>query len=412
MAARWKQTVGERGHRVTVGERADRGGKLVLTWYVDGKPKTEHLDVVLRDGRGKIVPSASMAGVERARAKSAQLAGGLGGWRTIGNTSPLVFDLKTGKYPVPPEQWTQHHHEVSRALAFAASVWGWDREWATIRKNDLRTLWRERIRELRRAGDRGLRGAEVTVARVLTVARWLQDEEMIPVEACQPGRWWKRELVADWKQIAGEKHNPSPERPRHKPADIAKLIEAAKQVDPRFYLMLQLGAELRLGQVRELTRRQVYWLESKVSEEAVIEIPTSGQKQGVRIFLTPEQDRALNEALDGYLKEQEAAYARASGDYPLFPGSRGKPVSRTQVRNWFREAEKLAGIKHVRGRGPYGLRRAGVDGAKAEGADRDALMQFGGWTDTQMPDRVYASAEQEAAGKRARDIRAKVRSTA
>jgi integrase len=405
MAARWKQTVGERGHRVTVGERADRGGKLVLTWYVDGRPRTQQLDFPVRGPNGKVDRVLAQSAGAIAQAKAANLASGSGGWRTIGNTPPLVFDLKTGKYPVPPEQWTQHHHEVSRALAFAASIWGWDREWATIRKNDLRTLWRERIRELRRAGDQGLRGAEVTVARVLTVARWLQDEEMIPVEACQPGRWWKRELVADWKQIAGEKHDPEPARPRHKPADIRKLIEAAKQVDPRFHLMLQLGAELRLGQVRELRRKHVRATADPT--QWVIVIPSSGQKRGVEVYLTEEQTEVLRrEIASGYLMEDEGTRA----DDPLFPGSTGKPVSRTQVRNWFREAEKLAGIKHVRGRGPYGLRRAGVDGAKAEGADRDALMQFGGWTDTQMPDRVYASAEQEAAGKRARDIREKVRS--
>lgn len=389
---RWKQTVGEHGHRVTVAERADRGGRLVLTWYVDGKPKTEALPMT---GRTK---AERQLGLEAARLKSARLAGGTTG-PTLGETEELVFNRSHGLYPTCS---TQHHKEVRAAIRFAVAVWGAGREWSSIRKSDFRALWRARIRELRAAGDTGVRGAEVTTQRVLTVARWLQDEEKIPPECCQPGRYWKKELVKDWKQITGVKHDPEPSRPRHRPEDTTKLIEAARQVDPRFYLMLQLGAELRLGQVRELYRRHVVITE----DNPIIEIPSSGQKRGVRVYLTVEQSRALVEAFtEGYLR----GAGKDSEDYPLFPGSTGKPVSRTQVRHWFRRAEKIAGIEHVDGRGPYGLRRAGVDGAKRVGADRDALMQFGGWTDTQMPDRVYASAEQDEAARRARDIRAKVR---
>jgi integrase len=409
MAARWKQTVGDRGHRVTVSERADRGGRLVLTWYVQGKPKTEHLDYAVRGRSGKVDPLLARRATEDAQLKAQQLQGG-GGGLTLGETEALVFHPVKGLYPAIT---SQHHREVQRALRFAVTVWGSEREWASIRKADLRALWRARIRELHTAGDVGVRGAEIVVARVLTVARWLQDEERIPIEACQPGRSWKRELVKDWKQITGEKHDPEPARPRHRPEDIGKLIEAAKQVDPRFYLMLQLGAELRLGQVRELMRSHV---RIPADGEMHFVIPSSGQKRGGLVYLTPEMREALHEALerDGYLYEQEQAHrAGKLSDYALFHGRDGEqPVSRTQVRNWFREAEKIAGLKHVRGRGPYGLRRAGVDGVKALGGDRDALMQFGGWTDTQMPDRVYASAEQEAAAKRARDLRAKVRKLA
>jgi integrase len=171
--------------------------------------------------------------------------------------------------------------------------------------------------------------------------------------------------------------------------------------------MLQLGAELRLGQVRTLARSDVEFS----TEGWLVTVPSHGRKRGVRLYLTPEQNKVLDEALAGYLAEYERdMQGDLIEDYYLFPGRDGMPISRSWVRQWFREAEKIAGIKHVKGRGAYGLRRAGVDGAKQHGADRDALKEFGGWTDTQMPDRVYADAEQEAAGKRARDIRRKVRS--
>lgn len=45
-------------------------------------------------------------------------------------------------------------------------------------------------------GDVGLRGAQVTIARVLAVAQWLRDEELIPATASVPSRHWKQELAA------------------------------------------------------------------------------------------------------------------------------------------------------------------------------------------------------------------------
>jgi len=65
--------------------------------------------------------------------------------------------------------------------------------------------------------------------------------------------------------------------------------------------------------------------------------------------------------------------------------------------------------RSVKGRGAYGLKRQSVDAAKAAGISREGLQRLGGWTDTQMPDRVYADQEADYARDEARQIRAKIR---
>lgn len=431
--SRWKQTVGEPGHRVTVSERADRGGLLTLTWYERGQPKSRSLGLRLRDARGRVDPAVASQALARAAAQADRLEQGGRGGLTLGETEARVFDPATGLYP---SRESPHHREVLRSLRYAVAVWGPEQPWAEIRYADLRALWRQKIHDLRKAGHQGVRGAEVVIARLLAIAHWLQGEELIPAEAASASRHWKRELRRDWKQITGQAADPEPHRPRHKVEEMNRIIAVAPRVDPRFALMLQLGAELRLGMVRRLLRSHVH------VSALTVRVPDSGHKRGVKVFLTAEQARAVDQALgEGYLAALERR--RTAGeidDYPLFPSGRltgwkaeggakvrgrrrgyrmvpgqlvahrtAAPVSRTAVRDWFREAEQLAGVPHRRGRGTYGMRRAATQGAKDAGADRDALKEFGGWTDTQMPDRVYAEAEQDQAGQRARDIREKVR---
>jgi hypothetical protein len=47
------------------------------------------------------------------------------------------------------------------------------------------------------------------------------------------------------------------------------------------------------------------------------------------------------------------------------------------------------------------VRRAAVDAAKAAGISREGLQAHGGWSDTQMPDRIYADQEASRARRSA-----------
>jgi hypothetical protein len=423
----WTYTAGTLPHAVTAYERATKGNVVYLRWRTTTKKGRnwahKSLGFTLRDKHERIDPAREKDAQEAANLQLARLLVGLPKEEvatrlTLNDGWTRISDRKTGKYPTN----TPHRREVERAMKYVMAVWGQDRPWDSIKKADLRGLWRRRIEELAAEGERGLRGAEVTVARLLGVAGWLRDEELIPATACVPSRHWKRDLADDWRTITEARSDYEPERPRHTLDEMRAILKVAPQVDPRFGLILALGAELRPGQVLRAMRSDLA-IDKTTRTVAMFTVRPKGRKRGVVEFLTPGQVESVLDAFTtGYLRVLEAA----GGDYPLFPATQltggrsgdpraeerhrsAKPVNRRTLQEWFREAEALAKIPHQPGRSTYGLRRAAVDAAKAEGISREALKEHGGWTDSQMPDQVYADQESEKAREEARDVRAKIR---
>jgi integrase len=187
------------------------------------------------------------------------------------------------------------------------------------------------------------------------------------------------------------------------------------------HLALELGAELRLGQVIR-ARRPDLNLEHKT-----FTVYGKGHKQGEKVHLTEGQLRVVKYYLTtGYLRFLEESMA----DYPLFPSGelrgwlvKGEPgipyaskrsaekgsVGRDALDEWFHNAERLAGVPVIKGRAAYGLKRRSVDKAKEEGISREGMQHLGGWSDTQMPDKIYADQNADYSRDEARDIRAKIR---
>lgn len=255
-------------------------------------------------------------------------------------------------------------------------------------------------------------------ARRGRVAPWLRDEQLVEPTAAL--RW--RSMMDEFYKDAGR---PAPKQPRYTLDEYRRLLTTAWEADERYGLLLAVGAEYRLGQVARSYRRH---LDRHAGE---LRVPGEGKKRGGVILFTDAQRAAVERCLtSGYLAGLEAAHAAGEiDDYPLWPGdhfatdargalvsraeyARRDPVQRTTIRAWHREAERLAKIPHVDGRGYYGLRRAAVDGAKEQGISRDGLRESGGWADTQMPDRVYADRDAHAARDEARKVRAKMRGEA
>jgi integrase len=418
----WEAAVGFLPHKVTAYEEPARKLVVYLRWRHAGNWKKLSLRRGVRTPRGRLDPSAVKWALEQAATQYARLVAGVPEAErapraplTIRQGLDAVTDARTGKYAAD----TPHRREVVRELLRAIEVWGADAAWVDLKRADLRTLWRWRIEQLRAASEDGLRGAEVTVQRVNAVAAWLRDEELIPAGACVAPRTWKAQLRTDWLELSGERAVPDPKRPRHTLDEMRRILAVADQVDPRFALVMALGAELRIGQVLRCRRTDLDL------EHATVTVMGRGHKGGAVVKLTAGQLRVATHALaEGYLRELE----RHCPDYPLFPAGQlpggrkmedpvatvarhatAPALSRSVIDGWFHEAERVAEVPTVAGRAAYGLRRAAVDAVKAAHISREGLQAHGGWADTQMPDRIYADQQMGYAQDEARDARAKIR---
>lgn len=418
-AERWEETVGPAPHTVWVGERADKLNVVYLRWRIPGNWKWRSLRAGVRDEKGRIDKATRDRFREAAKIQHEILSGQRlapvlerGQLLTLGDTWTVVTAKGTGKYPHD----TPHRREVGRALTVAARILGRGLPWASIERSRFRQLMRTRVDELMARGYPGARGAEVLMQRLLAVASWLREEQYIPGDAGHAPKEWRQEL----RTYVAEAHGgqaPEVKRPRHSIEEMRRLLEKAWEVDPRFGLLLSLGAELRLGQVVRARRSDLNL------EHNALTVRARGKKKGTVVLLTGGQRAAVQRAMTGYLASLESVHP----DYHLFPrgqmpgGRSGKPIAdtlrhglarpigRTAIRKWFAKAEKLAEVPHVAWRGPYGLRRVAVDAVKALGISREGLQQHGGWTDTQVPDRIYADQEAVAAREEAREIRGKMR---
>jgi hypothetical protein len=445
----WSFAAGKKGrpHRVVVTENPQRDWTLMLRWVdAGGGRRAESLGRKLRTAEGKIIRDVERWAKGKAQEKHEALIRGdaeresaeqVAAPLTIGDTAEKITDAKTGKYPTP----SQHRTETLAAIAFARAEWGADRTWNSITKADLRGLGRARIQQLRADKHTGLAGAEHTLQRILTVAQWLRDEDLVEPGACVPPKNWKEELRGYWLETSKRAELPAPHRPRYTIGEALKIVDAAAAVDPRLALMLWLAPNQRLGQVSRARRLNV------VLERNEVRIPTKGKKRGAVIDMTPAERAVLDLAMTvGYLRELEAAYQKhAVADYPLFPAGqlpggrahrRGFPsdpekpaswrvpevptatvarhanatsVARKTISEWFEAAEAKAKVTKLAGRGAYGVRRAFVDAGKSLKISREGLTALGGWADPQMADRIYAEEDQRYAREEARDVRARIR---
>ncbi len=414
----WQHEVGDPPYRVRVFENLRKEGVLYLRWRT-GNWKHRSLKKKLRAGNGRIVKERERWAKAQANAhhehlirESEQAEERKNNPLTISQGFARTCDPDVGKYPVD----TPHRREVLRAGRDAERILGGDTAWEDLTPADVRKLGRIRLRELQTQGNRGVRGGEVSVARLLAVSQWLKDEQFIPHHACVPPKHWKQELARYWSEQSGREVEYEPERPRHTNEELRAILDVAHQVDPRFDLAVNLFAEYRLGQGVRARRSDLDL------DEGTILIRGRGKKRGEKVYLTEGQMTAVYAGLSGYLAELE----ETSVDYPLFPSGQltggrsgnphaverhryAKPIGNRRLHDWLYEAEALAGIEHVEGRGWYGLRRQGTDGALDHGISEEGLQRHGGWSSTQIPREIYADQQAKRGRLEAMAIRAKIR---
>jgi hypothetical protein len=211
---------------------------------------------------------------------------------------------------------------------------------------------------------------------------------------------------------------------------------ADPRVDPRIRLAIELAAECRTGQVLRCTRRMLTLTDARPSEYdglvagslGQVVIPGAGKKHGETIVLTPEQRRAVDDVLSGYLANFEIAWRNEEiEDYFLFPGAAMrilddsgrrwarrvragvKALTRDGARVLFKRLEVIANVEHIPGRGWYGLRRQAADMAETATNDDRVKDRLGGWQDSETRKSIYQDRETDELRAQAASVRRQLR---
>lgn len=408
--------------QLTAHERADRE-MAIYSRVWDGRRYSQKrfLHAGIRDAQGKVITDAEQAAqkaaLERQRAVAAGLTDEDAGPLTLGQGFRRMLHEREGKYAADSE-WKR---EVTRAAEVAVEVLGAELLWSQVRHAHYRKLWRFMAHEHARTGRYGPRAAEVIVGAVVTCARWLQQEGALAPGSALPAPTWRQALKADWAQIT-DTPPAEPATPRYTVEEQRRLFGALPKADPRL-LVLEIGAELRLGQVLRARRSDIE--PHGGFRIGAVRIHGRGKKFGERIVLTMQQRHALTRALiRGYLAElEELRRDFPHADYYLFPGGRlhrdGDVLrphvqqgdahwTRWGLRSAWKELEKLAGVEHVEGRSWYGVRRLQTDLAEDHTDDARVLNRLGGWKRTSTREHYQERGRTDIA-EQAADLRAKIR---
>lgn len=202
------------------------------------------------------------------------------------------------------------------------------------------------------------------------------------------------------------------------PAPLCATSPNLLDIDPRISLAIELGGELRVGQVLKCTRRSLSLTPSQHAPYGLFRVPGRKNKRGATIVLNARQRAAVDHALCSYLSLFEGSFdpEDVKSDYYLFPSgslsrrlalpprlSRGEaktrtgmPLGKDAALKQFRVLEEVVGVESAKGRGWYGIRRGVTDVAPDHTSDARELDEMGGWAPGSATRRgVYEKRENE-----------------
>ncbi len=448
-ATPFRYSCGARGARVTIEERADRSGRLQLR-YSDprrsGRDRRVKVRVALtiRNAAGELLKDKTKRAQHIAEEQSARLeADRAGTWRgqvfaALTLREGVEIALASNRGGVYLGAARQHADAARLVRRLVKDFLPGDALWDAVRSDDVMTGvtgWiaaMARQHQAQLTSDSALssitsrapspRSLEVAMAALTKIARWLTQSGRVSGDHVLVPEDWHAQLRRTWEEQFKEEH--TPRRPRHDAADVAKLLRAAEEYgDPRFKLLFDLGAELRLGQLLACNRTHLNTERRGASCRMTLHIPRQGSKPGTDIELDDAQDERMRAILaSGYLFKLESEYRMAvRRNYPLFPGGKlrkGVVSPRKRLSRWnrrsaldaFHELEKHVGITPVPGRGWYGVRRTLTDVAALH-YDDDLLLQKIGANSRETRDRIYRDRENRELLGRAREARNTVRAS-
>lgn len=468
---RWTYSYGVKPYIVFAFERPERGNQVWIRWTDLSKPdlrrpgehkrQVQSLGLVVRDQAGRLDAALVRAAELAVQQFQARLVTGVTppapvqpeqeaatvratpDTLTLREGFALALDPVRGKYATTD---TRHYDQI---VKYEERLFGGrpglrplinpDLPWRGLELRDIRVLWRAMADAYVRTEGKefGVRAAEMMIDSILSIAAWLREECRIPPDAARSPDGWRRRLKEEWALRTGEQHK-RPYRPRHTEEEFRRIFAALDdpRVDPRIRLAIELAAECRTGQVLRCTRRMLTLTEVDPADYdklpagslGQVVIPGAGKKHGEIVVLTPEQRRAVDDALVGYLANFESAWlAKEIEDYWLFPGSRMrmldetgqrwvrrvragvKPLSRDGARQAFKDLEVIAKVDHIPGRGWYGLRRQAADMAETATTDDRVKDRLGGWQDSETRKLIYQDRETDALRAQAASVRRQLR---
>jgi integrase len=457
----YKFTAGKRPFTLVAEERPDRDYEVYFRWQEPdpqtgaSKPRYIATGLSVRDDRGRRRRHKEKE-VEEA-AEKAQAFYAAGGdprkWNAATSPTGVPRTLAEGfAYALPSKADPAHvgamyptrdqtSLDARHAADYVEAHLGADTRWDELRPNCSTELWRACARAYKDGTGPGYRTAERAVSVLCRTWEFLRELYPEDIPAVQRPSRWNVKAKADWEKITGENIKNqrkrrrkelrySEEEARFLLGNLAALdAEGKPLLDPRIRPILEIGAELRPGQVLRANRSQLDLSEGvggfglgRFNGEEL----GRGKKEGETVDLHPELRAYLDDLLgNGHLSLLEKAYrAGEISDYPLFPGGRptdGKftveqvfrseePVrinKRTAIAAW-NAFEKAVGVAHVDDRSFYGLRRILSDKANDYTTDDRVLNRMTGNT-AETRKQYYLDKERDEDRAKAAEVRRRMR---
>jgi hypothetical protein len=426
----WTRAVGFSPLILRATERPDRGNKIFVRWTDVTRARRERrlkrcLNVVVRRSDGAIDQTLVLVAERRLQELYVSLMGGV----EPGGASPIPLTLEggtrlalasdgSGMYP----ETSRQRSDVSSAVEVAKRILGRETAWRALVPSRMAQVWRHLMKLHMESGRSGPRHAEVVVSSLYAIAAWLRDNEYIQADAARPPSGWRKQLRQEWATALDREIKPA--RPRHSSEEMAALFDHLGSAEPRLRLAIELGAELRLGQVLRLRRSDVQVDRAGNGPPSdllgTITVRGRGNKHGETIVLTQDQRSGLDASWSGVLKDYEAKFRLGLVDnYPLFPGGKltgGVAIARVGRKVWnprtaldaFHALEATAGVQSEVGRGWYGIRRTTTDLAPEFTSDDRVLDRLGGHG-RETREGVYQDRRQIRFAREAAEVRDRLR---
>jgi hypothetical protein len=471
----WKVTIGQRPHTLVAEERPDRKYEVYLRWQetdpVDGKSKPHFCRTGLRvrDDRGR--RRRNLEDEARQAAEKAQKIYAAGGsprdWNKRERVTRIPRTLAEAFAEALPHPEVGHHtgtlyplrdrHSLDqrRGASFVERYLGGDREWSDIQAGTVSDLWAGMARAYKAGSGPGYRSLVRAVRVLYLVWEHLREQYGADFPAPKRPRRQEQRMRETWEKITGEgireKRRERKKKLRYDADELRRLFSRLADVrevevvrgrkhkrtvrevqplcDPRVRLVVEIGAELRPGQVLRAMRSHLVLapgLGGYGRGRFLGEKLGRGRKEGETVDLHPELRAYIDHVLThGYLAELEAARVRGEiHDFPLFPGGKlvnGRiPLARvkkyphrhlhvTNAIACWRSFEKLAGVQHVQDRSFYGLRRGLTDTANDYSTDDRALDRLTGHQDSDTRKGFYQDRQRDEDRAKAALIRRQMR---